>query len=116
MFPGGATVPGRALMDTLPLVSQMVMEFVLWQVGRASATGAATRPRATIPATTSAELPGTFIGPAFRLLEAILSGSLRCRIRTRSRRSNRKNLGGGANACVIFFSRLPGRGEMRSRQ
>ena len=39
MFAGGATVPGRALIETLPLVWQTVMKSVLWQVGRATATG-----------------------------------------------------------------------------
>lgn len=41
MFPGGATVPGRALIETLPLVWQIVLVCVLWHVGRASATGGA---------------------------------------------------------------------------
>lgn len=40
MLAGGATVPGLALIETLPLVWQIVIEWVLWQVGRASATGA----------------------------------------------------------------------------
>lgn len=44
---GGAVVPGRALIDTLPLVWQMVLVLVSWQVGRALATGAKT------PATTA---------------------------------------------------------------
>ena len=30
---GGAVVPGRALIDTLPLVWQMVLVAVSWQVG-----------------------------------------------------------------------------------
>ena len=37
---GGATVPGRALIDVLPFVEQMVLAKVSWHVGRALATGA----------------------------------------------------------------------------
>ena len=56
MLAGGATVPGRALIDTLPLVWQMDLKSVCWQVGRARATGAET-PAATVrPASTSAAL------------------------------------------------------------
>ena len=56
MLAGGATVPGRALMDVLPLVEQMDLNSVLWQVGRARAMGAET-PAATVrPASTSAVL------------------------------------------------------------
>lgn len=56
MFPGGATVPGRALIDTLPLVWQIVLKSVLWQVGRASATGALSIVSADTPAINSADL------------------------------------------------------------
>ena len=56
MLAGGATVPGRALIDVLPLVEQMDLKSVLWQVGRAKAIGAET-PAATVrPASTSAAL------------------------------------------------------------
>ena len=44
MFPGGATVPGRALIDTLPLVWQIDVVCVLWQVGRAAAIDGTTNP------------------------------------------------------------------------
>ncbi len=44
---GGAVVPGRALIDVLPLVWQMVLVSPSWQVDRAPATGA------DIPATTA---------------------------------------------------------------
>ena len=55
-MPGGATVPGRALIEVLPFVEQMVLKSVLWQVGRATAEGAA-KPAATVsPATMSAVL------------------------------------------------------------
>ena len=56
MLAGGATVPGRALIDVLPLVEQMDLKSVLWQVGRATAVGAET-PAATVrPASMSAAL------------------------------------------------------------
>lgn len=64
MLPGGATVPGRALIDTLPLVSQIVMVLVLWQVGRASAVGALTSPRPATPATNQVDTFGQLISPA----------------------------------------------------
>lgn len=56
MLPGGATVPGRALIEVLPLVWQIVMVWVLWQVGRASATGATITVSAVTPAMNSAGL------------------------------------------------------------
>ncbi len=56
MLPGGATVPGRALIDTLPLVWQIVLKSVLWHVGRASATGAVNIVSADTPAMNSADL------------------------------------------------------------
>lgn len=40
MLPGGATVPGRALIDTLPLVWQVEVVPKSWQLGRAQAAGA----------------------------------------------------------------------------
>jgi hypothetical protein len=46
-FAGGATVPGVALIDTLPLVSQMDTVLVVRQVGLALATGV------EMPATTT---------------------------------------------------------------
>lgn len=56
MLAGGATVPGRALIDTLPLVWQMLLKSVAWQDGRAMATGAET-PAATVrPASNNAAL------------------------------------------------------------
>lgn len=63
MLAGGATVPGRALIDVLPFVEQTVLKSVLWQVGRALATGA------EVPATTAklsirtAALPRPIIRP-----------------------------------------------------
>jgi hypothetical protein len=41
-FAGGAVVPGRALIDTLPLVRHVVVSPAVWQFGSASATGAET--------------------------------------------------------------------------
>lgn len=72
MFPGGATVPGRALMDVLPLVWQIDIVCVLWQVGRASATGAAisvtaitaTISKARLLPTVIPDLPSTLRTPA----------------------------------------------------
>ena len=56
MLAGGATVPGRALIDTLPLVWQILLKSVCWQDGRAMAMGAET-PAATVrPASMSAVL------------------------------------------------------------
>ena len=37
---GAAVVPGRALMDTLPFVRQVVVVPEVWQFGSALATGA----------------------------------------------------------------------------
>jgi hypothetical protein len=56
MLAGGATVPGRALIDVLPLVEQMDLKSVLWQVGRATATGAETPAATARPASTTAVL------------------------------------------------------------
>lgn len=56
MLPGGATVPGRALIETLPLVWQIDVVCVLWQVGRASATGAMITVSAVTPTMNSAGL------------------------------------------------------------
>lgn len=78
MLPGGATVPGRALIDVLPLVAQMVLKSVLWHVGRATAEGAAT-PAATVnPATISTVLLRSVMKlPLFRVLAGMFlrSGS-----------------------------------------
>ena len=63
MLPGGATVPGRALIDVLPLVWQIDIVCVLWQVGRASATGAVNSDTAVTPAMNNAELLRTVICP-----------------------------------------------------
>lgn len=63
MFPGGATVPGRALIDTLPLVWQIVLKSVLWQVGRASATGAFSIVTTETPARNAADDRRTVIAP-----------------------------------------------------
>ena len=41
-FAGGAVVPGRALIDTLPLVRHWVVSPAVWQFGSAVATGAET--------------------------------------------------------------------------
>ena len=56
MLAGGATVPGRALIDVLPLVEQMDLKSVLWQDGRAVATGAETPAATARPASRSAVL------------------------------------------------------------
>ncbi len=56
MLPGGATVPGRALIEVLPFVVQIVLVWVLWQVGRASATGATINVSAVTPTMNSAGL------------------------------------------------------------
>ena len=53
---GGAVVPGRALIDTLPLVWQMVLVLVSWQVGRALAMGDETPATTTKPAIRTAAL------------------------------------------------------------
>ncbi|KUH79915.1 hypothetical protein AU186_17295 [Mycobacterium sp. GA-1999] len=53
---GGATVEGRVLIDTLPLVWQVVIEPVSWQVGRASAAGAETTAITVKLTMTSADL------------------------------------------------------------
>ena len=62
MLAGGATVPGLALIDTLPFVWQMVLKSVLWQVGRASATGAEIAAAAASPAINATELRRWVIG------------------------------------------------------
>jgi len=49
------------LIEVLPFVWQMLMVGVLWQVGRASATGAAINVSAITPAISSAGLLGTVI-------------------------------------------------------
>ena len=41
-FAGGAVDPGRALIDTLPLVRHWVVSPAVWQFGSAVATGAET--------------------------------------------------------------------------
>ena len=41
-FAGGAVDPGRALIDTLPLVRHCVVSPAVWQFGSAVATGAET--------------------------------------------------------------------------
>ena len=56
MLAGGATVPGRDLIDTLPLVWQTVWKSELWQLGRASAAGIAMPVTTTRPASTSADV------------------------------------------------------------
>lgn len=68
-FGGVATVPGRALIDTLPLVWQVDVLPESWQLGRASAAGATTPAATTKPAITSADLLRFLIsGSPFRLL------------------------------------------------
>lgn len=56
MLAGGATVPGLDLIDTLPLVWQIVWKSVLWHVGRALAEGAETPDTTTKLAISSAVL------------------------------------------------------------
>jgi hypothetical protein len=63
MLPGGATVPGLALIEVLPLVWQIDIVCVLWQVGRASATGAVNSATADTPAMNNAELFRAVICP-----------------------------------------------------
>jgi hypothetical protein len=46
-------VPGNALIETLPVVSQMVVVPVPWQLGRALATGADMTAAMTIPTVSS---------------------------------------------------------------
>jgi hypothetical protein len=53
---GGAVVPGRALIDVLPLVWQMVLVSPSWQVDRAPATGAEIPATTAKPATRTATL------------------------------------------------------------
>lgn len=75
-FAGGATVPGRALIDTLPLVRQVDVVPDSWQLGRASAAGAET-PATTVKLTiNSADLRRIVIPiPPFRLLGRYRNGS-----------------------------------------
>ena len=74
-FPGGATVPGCALIDTLPLVRQVDVVPELWQLGSASAAGAKTPASTTKPAITSADVRRflIFVSP-FRLLGRCRNG------------------------------------------
>jgi hypothetical protein len=55
-FAGGAIVPGLDLIETLPLVSHLLLISVSWQVDRAPATGADATAAATKPATNRAAL------------------------------------------------------------
>lgn len=66
---GGATVPGRALIDVLPFVEQMVFAKVSWHVGRALATGAETPAAAAKLTSSSAALrrPGMCPFPSVAL-------------------------------------------------
>ena len=53
---GGAVVPSRDLIDTLPLVWQIVLVGPSWQVDRELATGAEIAATAARPATSTAAL------------------------------------------------------------
>lgn len=57
MLAAGAVVPGLALIDVLPLVVQMVLVAVSWQVGLAEAIGAENTDTATKPAIRKANFP-----------------------------------------------------------
>jgi hypothetical protein len=59
---GAAVVPGLALIETLPVVSQIVVSSNSWQVGRACAAGAAMTIARTPPTIKSADVPSRFIG------------------------------------------------------
>lgn len=86
MLAGGATVPGLALIDTLPFVWQMVLKSVLWQVGRASATGAEIAAAAASPAINATELRRWVIGYSpFELIGLPFRGRRRRRRRPRGR-------------------------------
>lgn len=87
MLPGGATVPGRALIDTLPLVWQTLLKSVLWQVGRATAAGAVTPAATARPASTSAVLPRVVISlsPFGLLPETTMVGVIAQLLRGRPR-------------------------------
>lgn len=77
MLPGGATVPGLALIEVLPLVWQIDMVCVLWQVGRASATGAVITVTAVTPAINSADLLRAVICPSsFRCYQVLVPDRL----------------------------------------
>lgn len=58
---GDDTVPGLALIDTLPLVWQTVVLFVWSQFGRASTVGATTTATTAKPAINSTDFPESFI-------------------------------------------------------
>jgi hypothetical protein len=73
-FAGGAVVPGVALIDTLPLLSQMVADPVFRQVGRAAAVGAASSDVAVNPAARNAVIPRYVISPRFVMSLWNLSG------------------------------------------
>lgn len=66
---GAAVVPGRALMDTLPFVRQVVVVPEVWQFGSALATGADNPAATARPATSMASVPrGVIERPPFGLL------------------------------------------------
>ena len=67
-------VPGLALIDTLPLLSQMVADPVFRQVGRAAAVGAASSDVAVNPAARNAVIPRYVISPRFVMSLWNLSG------------------------------------------
>ncbi len=72
---GGATVPGRALIDVLPFVEQMVLVLVSWHVGLALATGAE-MPAATAKLTISNAAPRCFgMGPFPSVMGALIRGT-----------------------------------------
>ena len=73
-FAGGAVVPGLALIDTLPLLSQMVADPVSRQVGRAAAVGAASSDVTDNPAARNAVIPRYVISPRFVMSLRNLSG------------------------------------------
>lgn len=56
-FAGAAVFPGRALIDTLPLVRQVDVPPVVWQFGSAAATGADTPAATATPTASIASLP-----------------------------------------------------------
>ena len=67
-------VPGLALIDTLPTLSQMVEDPVSRQVVRAAAVGADNRAIAVDPATSIAVTPRYVITPRFVMSLRNLSG------------------------------------------